>query len=388
MSGGELLFTKTDGTKLGPFKVKGADGLGIKNITYDELSGKITFVMTDDTKVGGFMVRGAQGPKGDAGKEGPKGETGLTGNTGAAGVSNVEGPTGQRGLTGLTGTGLIREGSGVVNGQLSLATTDPNLKFGPFNVMGPQGPKGDTGAPGKDATITTSNGIQYPGGRSGGVGYATDVWGNIFAPANGPITTGDHWNLSGKDGMIIQAFTDGTKKTVFHGDISAKNMSATDDISAKNMSATGKMNVTGDISAGGMVFVNGIRYPGDSSGKVGYATDVWGNIFVPPNGPDWGGTNWNLSGKDGVIIQAFTDGTKKTAFHGDITAKNRNILAELDDLKANTVRKDKNYSIKSLAKNTYLRAFSDTYTPRFDAPVNQGGGGGFGLEERVKFEEN
>jgi hypothetical protein len=164
-------------------------------------------------------IPGPQGDQGDTGKDG----VGIESTDYLSGTNQLVlkktdgttfGPISLKGLNGKDGSS-IKTASVTPEGMFSIET-DAGIKFGPFNI---KGPKGDTGAPGKDATIMTSNGIQYPGGRSDGVGYATDVWGNIVTPNNGPNTSGDNWNVSGKDGTVVNLYTDGSKKAVFSNDV-------------------------------------------------------------------------------------------------------------------------------------------------------------------------
>jgi len=96
---------------------------------------------------------------------------------------------------------------------------------------------------------------------------------------------------------------------------------------------------TGGITATADVVSNGvIKFGG--AGATGFQ---WGNE---------GGNGWSclrgLNGGDNSFCMHNTHGNG-TRLHpgGDVTIKGRNILAEIDDLKNNVIRKDRKYGIQS-----------------------------------------
>ena len=94
---------------------------------------------------------------------------------------------------------------------------------------------------------------------------------------------------------------------------------------------TAAITATGDIVSNGLIKFGG-------AGGTGFQ---WGNE---------GGNGWSclrsLNGGDNSFCMHNTHGNG-TRLHpgGDVTIKNRNILAELDDLKATAVRKNKDFTI-------------------------------------------
>ncbi len=135
---------------------------------------------------------GPQGLKGDAGPQGPKGDTGSTG------------PAGANGNTVLNGSGAPGSGLGA-NGNFYIDTTadaiyGPKTDAGwgnPSSLLGPQGPKGDTGATGPQGPKgdTGPAGAQGPQGPKGdpGTGLGGMYWGTTTATLKAAPKTETVW---------------------------------------------------------------------------------------------------------------------------------------------------------------------------------------------------
>jgi hypothetical protein len=66
---------------------QGPQGIGIQSATYDTATGNMTFTKTDQSKLGPYMVRGPTGPTGPTGIAGPTGPMGVAGPTGPIGAT-------------------------------------------------------------------------------------------------------------------------------------------------------------------------------------------------------------------------------------------------------------------------------------------------------------
>jgi hypothetical protein len=115
---GNLLLTKTDGSKFGPYMIKGNSGVGISDAAYNSTTGNIEFIKTDGSKFGPYMIKGNSGvgisdasydsvtgnllfTRTDGANFGPfmvKGDRGLQGQTGpSGGPPGPQGPPGPKG---------------------------------------------------------------------------------------------------------------------------------------------------------------------------------------------------------------------------------------------------------------------------------------------------
>jgi len=128
---GKLTLTMTDGTTLGPFEVKGKEGMGIKTVAYDSAKGELSLTMSDDTIRGPFMIRGPAGAAGAQGIPGAPGKDGAAGKDGADGAQGIPGAKGDKGDQGIPG-----------------AKGDK----GDQGIPGAKGDKGDQGIPGQGVT--------------------------------------------------------------------------------------------------------------------------------------------------------------------------------------------------------------------------------------------
>jgi hypothetical protein len=197
---GNLTFTRTNNSTLGPFNVRGQQGIpgtpglkgdkgdtgavgpigiGIASAEYNTTTGNLTFTKTDKTAFGPFNVRGLQGPQGVQGIKGDKGDTGAvgpigigiasaeynstTGNLtltktdetffgpfnvrGLQGLPGAPGPQGATGTMGPIGIGIASAAYNSATGDLSFTRTNSSV-LGPFNIRGPPGDKGTMGTMG------------------------------------------------------------------------------------------------------------------------------------------------------------------------------------------------------------------------------------------------
>jgi hypothetical protein len=131
---------------------------------------------------------GPQGPKGDTGDQGPVGSQGSKGDTGPQGPVGPMGPAGE-GTRWYSGSGLPSSELGI-NGDFYLDLLSSNIynKISGFwtivtNIMGSEGPKGDTGATGPqgpkgDTGSMGPQGIQGPQGAQGSQGEEGPVGAN------------------------------------------------------------------------------------------------------------------------------------------------------------------------------------------------------------------
>jgi len=106
----------------------------------------------------------------------------------------------------------------------------------------------------------------------------------------------------------------------------------------KEWGGTGDLNVQGNVGVGGNTYLAGLATP----------LSIIKGAASPDNTKiQWGdGTGWRLRfQKDDAhpTLDVYDNGNINVA--GSITASGRNILAELDDLRNNVVRKDRQYYI-------------------------------------------
>lgn len=139
---------------------------------------------------------GPQGLQGEMGPEGPKGDTGDTGLPGEQGPQGEQGETGPEGPMGLMGLqgeqgmlGLSAFDIAVLNG---FAGTEVNWLA---SIVGPQGPKGDTGGQGPKGD-TGPQGEVGPAGPQGPIEPAGSIPSGVIVMWSGSIASiPDSWTL-------------------------------------------------------------------------------------------------------------------------------------------------------------------------------------------------
>ena len=121
---------------------KGNDGVGIKDITIDDTTGKMTITLTDTTKQYVFNVKG---PKGEKGDKGDKGDTGATGVQGEKGDKGDKGDTGATGAQGEKGDKGDKGDTGATGAQGEKGDKGDKGDTGATGAQGEKGDKGDKG---------------------------------------------------------------------------------------------------------------------------------------------------------------------------------------------------------------------------------------------------
>jgi trimeric autotransporter adhesin len=272
---------------------------------------------TGTLRIDNFEIEAVlSGPPGATGPTGPTGATGATGHTGSTGTTGVTGATGTNGATGATG---------------------PTGAQGITGTQGIQGVTGPTGAAGSNGTngATGATGAQGPTGATG---------------ADGSLNA---WGLTGNTGTNSDFIGSlGNSDVIFK----------TNSIERMRINAAGDVNVTGDITAGGVliqqsgggyVHVNKISIGLDSLQRDAISVKD-SNLYVQSQSM---GTNTiinnNNAGKVGIGTSAPTE--KLTV------AGNARIS---DTLKVgNTLRIDSlagaGYQPDSLSPNSYKLVFAD-----------------------------
>lgn len=147
-------------------------------------------VKGDTGSQGAVGPQGATGPAGAAGPQGPQGLTGSQGPTGATGATGPAGPTGAAGSRWYQGTAVPDPALGIVGDFYERSNGDVYEKTGAstwtvrFNLTGPTGPQGLTGAQGPAGPQGTTGatgpqgltGPQGSTGPAGPTGPAALVW--------------------------------------------------------------------------------------------------------------------------------------------------------------------------------------------------------------------
>ena len=134
---------------------------------------------------------GVQGPKGDTGAEGPQGPKG---DAGAKGETGAKGDTGAQGPAGKDGTSLTHSWKGTVLTVTSASGTSS------ADLVGPQGPKGETGAQGPqgetgpagakgDSGAKGETGEQGPKGDDGASATITGATATVDSSTGTPAVT-------------------------------------------------------------------------------------------------------------------------------------------------------------------------------------------------------
>lgn len=292
-------------------------------------------------KQGSIGLQGIQGIEGPIGKTGPigiQGPIGPEGKKGDQGIPGLVGPQGLQGLQGLQGFQGIPGVSNIPGPIGSIGQTGPQGIIGP---IGPQGPIGEVSkdfmkgnslwcADGELCKIpNTKKGIDfgYGGSKISDLGNLTlETDDNIdFKTGSGngltAALTNDHMYLYGSRGV---QFGHGFDRDANAGQIS---------YGRHDGGADGSLNIVG-------------------GGKNGQSrvVRVWDTLRIGDGmlrqDDDWirsiGNQNDTQSYDAGKGLAAKNLWAKNKIFAGG-----RDILAELDDLRNNAVRKDKQYFIRS-----------------------------------------
>ena len=127
----------------------------------------------------------------------------------------------------------------------------------------------------------------------------------------------------------------------------------------------GNLTIKGELVSSGSLTSAGITTGGITSdaitSKAGItANDIVSNGLIKFGGAGATGFQWGNEGGNGwSCLRSLNGGDNSFCMHnthgngtrlhpgGDVTVKGRNILAEIDDLKNNCVRKDRKYGIQS-----------------------------------------
>jgi hypothetical protein len=268
------------------------------------------------------------------GPQGPLGPKGSTGSTGPKGSSGSQGSQGPQGIMGLTGSqGPIGPGGGAKGDT------------------GSQGAKGDTGGIGNRG-LTGDTGAQGSQGTAGKDGTAdvTLVKPNTLWCADGELCTlpALKTGIKGNDNVFIGI-----------GDKKDYNFTKTDlNFSNSNGIQFGdgfdKTQDAGQISygrhdggVGGTLNIIGAGKPGQARAvRVWDALQIGGAILRQDD-------NWLRITSNKDVPGAYNIGlaAKHLWAQESLEVKGRNILAELDDIKANFMRKDANFAIRGQRDN-------------------------------------
>ena len=148
---GKLKFVKTDNSVSGPFNVRGTDAV----VDYIQLVNKAVNDQTFVGKIGDALKdKGVMGPAGAAAPVGLGISDALYNSTEGSllfkttndnisyGPFNVRGATGPAGAKGPAGLGISDALYNSTEGSLMFKTTNDNISYGPFNVRGATGPAG------------------------------------------------------------------------------------------------------------------------------------------------------------------------------------------------------------------------------------------------------
>ena len=324
---GNLVFKKIDDTE----ERIPIDTVSIQNVVVDS-DGNLVITRTNGSKDGPFNIKG---PKGDS-IIGPKGDSII----GPKGDSIVGPPGRDSTVPGPKGDSII-------------------------------GPKGDSivGPPGRDSTVPG------PPGKDSDLNYAKfettmkskSVWcdnGDCVTPGNSTVN-GSLYVRGPGPYTIATIASDVANLRMF------ANSSTKGDDGAVN-SATVR-NDNGELNLGNSRFTT--KFPGKvtvvndnpnitlQTSSLGGGTINFGN---PSHGVKREGNDVVMFTAGEASLKLRNDGVdtlvskaNELNVKGKITANGIDILAELDDLKKNTVRKDKQYNIKSKTNDWLLGAFKN-----------------------------
>jgi hypothetical protein len=232
------------------------------------------------------------------------------------------------------------------------------------SIPGPQGDQGDPGKDGKNGVGIEST--DYLSGTNQLVLKKTD--GTTF----GPISLK---GLNGKDGSSVKTasvtpegmFSIETDAGIKFGPFNIKGPQGLQGIQGIPGETLGPMG-TGTIEFG-----RGIGNKHESAGKIGYNTWQPNALNIVGSGTD--GDNRRVYVYDHLEVRS---GLKASG--QDVLTELNDLKNVTNDLKANAMRKDKKYAMKSIARNALLRAW-DGKAPWFEPTSSMG------LEEQLEFKE-
>jgi len=338
---GKLVFKKIDDTE----ESIPIDTVSIQNVVVDS-EGKLIITRTDGTQDGPFNIKGNTGEKGES-IIGPKGDS-IIGPKG----DSIVGPPGKDSMIpGPKGDSIVGpQGEGIKDLTVSeqgfaTITTTSDRKFGPFNVKGNTGATGSQGPPGKDSDLNYAKFESTMKSQS--------VWcdnGNCVTPGNSTVN-GD---ISGKS--IGRNSTDpdwfrifGTKSggTALYNGLSMGDGGLR--VGDFNRVPNGQIEATGDIISGGQLKSAGtVTAFGGNRDLVGELDTINRNLYNQANG------EIKTLGKIQASGDIISGGQLKSA--GTVTAfgGNRDIIAELDILNRDCVRKSGKYTISNRNPSGWL----------------------------------
>ena len=238
---------------------------------------------------------GPQGPKGDTGAQGPTGPTGLKGDTGAQGLRGPAGSQGERGFTGPAGPQGLQGFQGPAGPKGDTGAQGLRGPAGPQGERGLQGPAGAKGDPGTTGLQgqTGDQGIQGPQGPAGPLGPQGPAGPQGERGFQGPAGPQGERGFQGPAGPQGVQGLQGPAGPPGNP-VNIDNNLRIDSIGKRDNNAA--FTIHGSANHG-VVVVNGLAVNTNGGLNVGASNLV-------PNG--------------------------NIAATGDITAKNRNILTELD----------------------------------------------------------
>jgi len=321
------------------------------------------------------MGQSKPGPQGPLGPQGPQGEQGIQGTQGTQGISTIPGPTGSQGLQGLQGT----QGT-------------PSTIPGPRGETGNKGDKGDKG----DRGDKGDSGTKGDQGLKGADGEVT----NAFMKANTLwCADGEVCKLPSNKKSIFLGVNNTDTVHITQNGIFTKSSDPSEwvglgidkgyifrnsdtrvvDGGAKTMTIR---NDDGNLRL--MASTNNIQLPLSTALQFGEGFEREANAGQISYGRHDGGADGTLNiiggGKNGqqrVVrvwdslrigdthlrqdddwLRLVGDKNKVDDYNKGLAAKNlwakdkifaasRDILAELDDLRANVIRKDRQYYVRS-----------------------------------------
>ena len=175
---------------------------------------------------------------------------------------------------------------------------------------------------------------------------------NTFQPKGNYALVGASYTKAESDGLYplkttydaaVKAGNDGLAQRYTKAEVDTKVTSLVNNNTLLDIKPKTMWCADGDvcqIPAGKKGFTNGTIVIDTNTIKNDKAGEA-GRIHV------YGGERLYLLNKDGVIVGREWGGSGNLSVQGNINVSGRNLLAELDDLKNNVVRKDRNYAVRN-----------------------------------------